>query len=146
MHCMNVWMEEYQNWTVKPFEAKKSTIQVQTFFHLWLLFVFHEGIVVPLLSGGFKLPPYPCFPLLTAEVALCLFMQIQLCQYPQLQAHCWAHRPRVCPSEIAHLCVNSLFKWEDVFMLLSEAKIHHSAVEDKRGKCSQEAKLNNEAV
>lgn len=31
-------------------------------------------------------------------------------------------------------------------MLPSEAKIHRSAVEDKRGKCSQEAKLNNEAV
>ena len=31
-------------------------------------------------------------------------------------------------------------------MLLSEAKLRRSAVEDKRGKCSQEAKLNIEAV
>lgn len=31
-------------------------------------------------------------------------------------------------------------------MLLSGAKIHQRAVEDKGGKCSQEAKLNNEAA
>jgi len=36
-------------------------------------------------------------------------------QRRRLQAHCWARGLPVCPSEIAHLCVNSVFKWADVF-------------------------------